>query len=116
MRSRRATRLVAAIAIVFLAASGAGACLYPRTAAAAKECCRTRCGHDRGGSIRSCCCKAPAPDTTGEAASHAGPLGFAPPLVSVAGPSVVGAPAAVASVPQTSSGPPGFLQHRTLLL
>src|SRR5206468_2171980 len=77
MPSRRASRLVAALATVFIAASGVGASLYPQTAAA-RDCCKKHCDHDAQGGMQGCCCAGvPASPSASSIAPDVKPVVFA---------------------------------------
>jgi hypothetical protein len=117
MRSRRASRVVAATAALFLAASGLGACLYPRAAAAAKDCCKKRCDHDAKGSIRGCCCATPASPVPSTGRPDAKPV--TPSFLMVVTPRSAVVPPAHALAILGAAAPPGcplFLQRCTLVL
>jgi len=115
MRSRRASRLVAATVMVFLAASGAGACLFPRTPAGVKECCRTRCDHTAARAVRTCCCKEPGSTPTAAPLPDARPPAM-PLAVTATLPAVAVAPAPVALVTRGTAAPPGSTRLLPLLL
>jgi len=115
MRPRRPSRLVAAAVIVLLAASGAGACLFPRTPAGVKECCRTRCDHTTARAVRTCCCKEPGSTSTAAPLPDARPLAM--PLAATGTlPIVALAPAPAALVVRGTAAPPGSARQLPLLL
>jgi hypothetical protein len=117
MRSRRVSRVVAALAAALLVTSALGACLTPRVEAAVRDCCKKRCAHDVAGSLRSCCC--PAEQSPGTATSLPQVKPPAAPAWSVhlAVP-VAPAPALAALAPEAAAPPhcPLFLQRCTLVL
>jgi hypothetical protein len=117
MRSRRASRVVAAVAALFLAASGVGACLYPRTAAAARDCCKKRCHHDAKGSMRSCCCATPSPPAPSVSPPEAKPVASAWVATALL-PVSVALPVHALGIlgPHAPPGCPLFLQRCTLVL
>jgi len=115
MRPRRASRLVAATVIVFLAASGAGACLFPRTPAGVRECCRTRCDHTTARAVRTCCCKEPGSTPTAAPLPDARPLAL-PLAVRGTLPVVALAPLPLALVTRGTAAPPGSARQLPLLL
>ena len=115
MRPRRASRLVAATVSVFLAASGAGACLFPHTPAGVKECCRTRCDHTAARAVRTCCCKEPGSTPTAAPLPDARPVAM-PLAVTGTLPVVAVAPASVALIARGTAAPPGSARQLPLLL
>jgi hypothetical protein len=115
MRSRRVSRLLAAVAAVFLAGSSVGATVYARTSAV-RDCCKKRCQHDAP-TVRGCCCALPAtPAPSATAPDQVKPVSF------VSAPSAmpvivhVATPAACSLAAHAPPGCPLFLQRCTLVL
>ena len=100
---------------VFLAASGAGACLFPHTPAGVKECCRTRCDHTAARAVRTCCCKEPGSTPTAAPLPDARPVAM-PLAVTGTLPVVALAPVPVARVVRATAAPPGSARQLPLLL
>ena len=122
MRSRRAIsatspsiRLIAALATVFIAASGVGTSLYPHSAAA-RDCCKKRCDHGAPSGMRACCCDgAPASPVASSKVPATTPVLVATLPVRVATVALLADglhPLRVDAPP----GTPGFLERCTLLL
>ena len=115
MRSRRASSLIAALATVFIAVSGVGASLYPRTAAA-RDCCKKHCDHDAPDGMQGCCCRGmPASPVASPSAPDVKPVVFAalPTGVALIALPTGASPSLRAHAPP---GTPGFLERCTLLL
>ena len=115
MRSRRVSRLLAAVAAVLLAVSSVGATAYARTSAA-RDCCKKHCQHDAP-TMRGCCCAFPAAPTptasVSDAPQRASVLALPVALLPI---ERVGTPPVCTLAAHAPPGCPLFLKRCTLVL
>jgi len=118
MRAPLASRAVAVVVAMVLAASGVGACLHPQSARAVEHCCAKRCHRQAAGNVaRSCCAAHQAPAAKASFPGLRPPTGAA--LTAIIAPVPPIARASVGRGTSRVPAPPGralFLRDCTLLL